>query len=126
LKLIEIQNLKQGLPIKIEKHNYNTSVRILNGTKINYWKVIKKQFEPKIIEERRKDIEETEIVLAFPLNEDETADTNNEQFVFAYLPVRKYGFKFIIQADFLLPVSREDIIKVDCTPKSGQGVKKHS
>ncbi|VVB85353.1 Uncharacterised protein [uncultured archaeon] len=111
LTLIEIENLKQGLSVRIEKHDYNANVQILNGTKTNYWKVIKKQFEPEIIEERRKDIEETEIILAFPLNEDQTAATYNEQFVFAYLPVQKYGFKFIIQADFLLPVSREDILK---------------
>ena len=31
--------------------------------------------------------------------------------VFAYLPLRSYGFKFIIQADFEVPSSREDIDK---------------
>lgn len=29
--------------------------------------------------------------------------------IFAYLPLRSYGFKFIIQADFEVPSSREDI-----------------
>ena len=31
--------------------------------------------------------------------------------MFAYLPLRSYGFKFIIQADFEVPSSREDIDK---------------
>ena len=31
--------------------------------------------------------------------------------VFAYLPLRSYGFRFIIQADFEVPSSREDIDK---------------
>ena len=35
----------------------------------------------------------------------------DEQPVFAYLPLRSYGFKFIIQADFEVPSSREDIDK---------------
>ena len=33
------------------------------------------------------------------------------QKVFAFLPLRSYGFKFIIQADFEVPSSREDIDK---------------
>ena len=49
--------------------------------------------------------------MAFPLKGDYSPDTSNEQFVFAYLPIREYGFKFIIQADFILPITREDIIK---------------
>jgi hypothetical protein len=32
------------------------------------------------------------------------------QDIFAFLPVRSYGFNFIIQSDFLVSSSREDII----------------
>ena len=31
--------------------------------------------------------------------------------MFAFLPVRSFGFRFVIQADFLLVANREDIIK---------------
>ena len=31
------------------------------------------------------------------------------QNVFAYLPLRSYGFRFIIQGDFEVPSSREDV-----------------
>ena len=32
-----------------------------------------------------------------------------QQQVFAYLPLRSYGFRFIVQGDFDLPSSREDV-----------------
>lgn len=34
-----------------------------------------------------------------------------QQPVFAFLPLRSYGFRFIIQADFDVPSSREDVDK---------------
>ena len=92
----------------------------MHGEKVSYWREIKKTFDeiPEQIKEERLrgihsteiDFRETEIILAFPRNDDGSADASKEQPVFAFLPVTEYGFKFIIQADFLLPVSREDII----------------
>eukprot|EP00850_Spirogloea_muscicola_P004410 SM000019S04954 [mRNA] locus=s19:180237:191954:+ [translate_table: standard] len=54
----------------------------------------------------------TKISLAFPLRE--TPDGHLEaaparQQVFVFLPVRSYGLKFVVQADFALPSSREDV-----------------
>ncbi len=112
LKVIEI--VEKGKKVKrMELHEKNGIVEVIYNGKKSYWKVIKKLFKvpQDMDEERRRDVSETEIILAFPLKEDYSPDTSNEQFVFAYLPVREYGFKFIIQADFLLPITREDIIK---------------
>jgi len=113
LKVIEIVD-KDGNKVKrMELHEKDGIVEVIYNGRKSYWKVIKKLFEvpQDIDEERRRDVSETEIILAFPLKDDYSLDTSNEQFVFAYLPIRKYGFKFIIQADFLLPITREDIIK---------------
>lgn len=33
------------------------------------------------------------------------------QHLFAFLPVRQFGFRFILQADFEIPASRQDILK---------------
>ncbi|OHF03686.1 hypothetical protein CORC01_01005 [Colletotrichum orchidophilum] len=52
---------------------------------------------------------ETEIVLVFPLDEDNTPIVENQS-VFAFLPTRPMGFKFIIQADFVTNSSREGIV----------------
>jgi hypothetical protein len=57
----------------------------------------------------RSQVEQTEMVLAFPLLEDGSAQSSVPQPVCAFLPLRSYGFRFIIQADFTLPSSREDL-----------------
>ncbi|CAF1202196.1 unnamed protein product [Adineta steineri] len=89
-------------------------VEIHCGQMIEKWFVIKKQL---IIPDEIKTnldniIEVTEIALAFPLHE---IKNNGEiklikQDVYAYLPLRTFGFTFIIQADFEVPSSRQDIL----------------
>ncbi|KAI8725563.1 HET domain-containing protein [Fusarium sp. LHS14.1] len=57
---------------------------------------------------RRKGRKHSDILLAFPemsFRHPPTATQN----IYSFLPIRNYGFKFIIQADFLLTASREDI-----------------
>jgi hypothetical protein len=59
-----------------------------------------------INQEKREGIEDREVSIAFPLN------MNHEGIgkIFAYLPVRSdTGLPFLINADFILPSSREDI-----------------
>ncbi|KAI3898025.1 hypothetical protein MKW92_029856 [Papaver armeniacum] len=58
-------------------------------------------------------VQTTEIAVAFPL--DESADGQykphlEQQPVFAFLPLRTYRLKFILQGDFVLPSSREDLV----------------
>lgn len=58
--------------------------------------------------EKRQNINDREVSIAFPLDkENESAGK-----IFAYLPVRSdTGLPFLINADFLLPSNREDIIE---------------
>lgn len=51
----------------------------------------------------------SKVVLAFPISES-SVPIIEPQHVFAYLPVRPVGFKFIIQADFVTNASRQDIV----------------
>uniref|UniRef100_A0A3Q2QWH8 Wu:fj29h11 n=1 Tax=Fundulus heteroclitus TaxID=8078 RepID=A0A3Q2QWH8_FUNHE len=74
------------------------------------WLVVKTTLQPKKIKE---DVESTELALAFQLGGNE-AETDivcqpQKQPVFAYLPLRSFGFRFIIQGDFDIPSSREDV-----------------
>ena len=56
--------------------------------------------------EKRNGIEYRDVSVAFPLDKKSTAIGK----IFAYLPVRSdTGFPFLINADFILPSSREDI-----------------
>ncbi|KAL4899989.1 hypothetical protein BDW74DRAFT_171075 [Aspergillus multicolor] len=51
-----------------------------------------------------------EVVLAFPLTQD-SVPLIEPQDVFAFLPVRKMGFPFLIQSDFVTDASRQDLVR---------------
>lgn len=58
---------------------------------------------------RRANWSHTNILLAFPVPESSDKPLLKPQNVYAFLPIRNYGFKFLVQADFLLTASREEI-----------------
>jgi hypothetical protein len=58
-------------------------------------------------EEKRPGISESDVVLAFPIK-DEVPVIADQQ-VFAHLPLRQYGFQFLVQGDFLTVANREDV-----------------
>ncbi|KAI9054809.1 hypothetical protein LZ554_001954 [Drepanopeziza brunnea f. sp. 'monogermtubi'] len=64
-------------------------------------------------DKRRDGTTSSEIVLGFPIMMGEDGKSavpkRESQQVYAFLPIRDYGFEFLIQADFLLIASREDI-----------------
>ncbi|XP_043085921.1 protein NO VEIN [Puntigrus tetrazona] len=71
------------------------------------WLVVKTMLYPKKIKE---DVESTELALAFQLSDSSSCDAKpQKQPVFAFLPLRSFGFRFIIQGDFDIPSSREDV-----------------
>ena len=115
IKDVEIENTVEGKVERIERNDSDGRVEISYPEGKTLWKIIKSPspiLVPDYIkEEKRREIKETEMSLAFPLNPDCTGNASADQKLFAFLPVRSYGFKFIIQADFLLTPSREDIHK---------------
>ncbi|KAF2114162.1 hypothetical protein BDV96DRAFT_577681 [Lophiotrema nucula] len=50
-----------------------------------------------------------EIVLAFPVLELTERPSLTTQMVYAFLPIRDYGFKFLLQSDYILTAGRGDI-----------------
>ncbi|KAK0132689.1 hypothetical protein N1851_032434 [Merluccius polli] len=74
------------------------------------WLLIKHTLEPKQIKE---EVESTELALAFLLGDDtvpgDIITLPQKQPVFAFLPLRSFGFRFIVQGDFDIPSSREDV-----------------
>ncbi|KAF2094595.1 hypothetical protein NA57DRAFT_80394 [Rhizodiscina lignyota] len=56
----------------------------------------------------RKMVHEAEVVLGFPLDESNTPIIE-DQHVFAYLPLKKAGYTFLIQSDFITQANREDL-----------------
>ncbi|KAK3360775.1 hypothetical protein B0T25DRAFT_133644 [Lasiosphaeria hispida] len=59
-------------------------------------------------EPKRSGLTEPEIRLAFPIARDGLPHVVPQQ-VYAFLPIRDYGFKFLLQADFILTANREGI-----------------
>ncbi|KAI1735424.1 hypothetical protein F4680DRAFT_435200 [Xylaria scruposa] len=61
------------------------------------------------LEPKRINRTESTIELAFPTTADCDEPVIEPQQVYAFLPIRDYGFKFLLNADFLLTANREDI-----------------
>ncbi|KAI0197267.1 hypothetical protein EV127DRAFT_329817 [Xylaria flabelliformis] len=63
-------------------------------------------------EQKRKGSHDSEIVIAFPMglwDSTSLAGSRRPNSVYSFLPVRDYGFEFVLHADFLLVPSREEI-----------------
>ncbi|VDB87553.1 unnamed protein product [Peniophora sp. CBMAI 1063] len=61
-------------------------------------------------EPKRSGVRSSEIVLAFPIQKDGSPEVSPQN-VFAYLPLGSFGFKFIVQADFVTSSNRQDILE---------------
>jgi hypothetical protein len=62
--------------------------------------------------EAKCDVHSTTIAIAYPLSglQKLVQQLPPAQPLFAYLPLRSYGFRFILQADFEIPVTRQEIL----------------
>ncbi|XVE81297.1 hypothetical protein DITRI_Ditri15bG0052600 [Diplodiscus trichospermus] len=87
----------------------NGIVKISCGTDNMTWFVASQKLQADII---HRDVQITEISIAFTLQESDSGCYRpflDQQPVFAFLPLRTYGLKFILQGDFVLPSSREEV-----------------
>ncbi|KAJ1570005.1 hypothetical protein HK096_006342, partial [Nowakowskiella sp. JEL0078] len=85
----------------------NNEIIVQSGNQTTRWLVVTKSIQapPGVT---RDGVTSTELSLAFPL--DLPADSHPpQQQVFAFLPLRSYGYRFIIQGDFVVPSSREEV-----------------
>ncbi|KAM0064933.1 putative histidine kinase/HSP90-like ATPase superfamily [Helianthus debilis subsp. tardiflorus] len=110
LRCIKFRNMLTDSFIIMRKEiigNGLTSVSVGNETLT--WLVESRKLQGNGI---RKDVNFTEISIAFALEVLENGSyipKLDQQHVFAFLPLRTYGLKFIIQGDFILPSSREEV-----------------
>ena len=56
-----------------------------------------------------KSIDLATVILAFPVDEHDEP-VLKPQYTYAFLPIRRVGFKFLIQADFVTQANREDVV----------------
>ncbi|KAI3459682.1 hypothetical protein Pfo_016345 [Paulownia fortunei] len=110
LQCIKFRNLLDHSLIVMRKEVIGDGiVEVALGNEKMTWFVGSQKLKADVI---RSDVQTTEISIAFTLQE--TGEGGyvpilNQQPVFAFLPLRTYGLKFIIQGDFVLPSSREEV-----------------
>ncbi|KAJ3681637.1 hypothetical protein LUZ60_014210 [Juncus effusus] len=115
LKCIKFKSEFDGMYKIMRKENLgNGIIRVSDGNNTMNWLVVRKKLSGGII--IRPEVQTTEIAMAFTLEESQNSEESTEfkpylthQPVFAFLPLRNYGLKFILQADFILPTSREEV-----------------
>ncbi|XP_059180709.1 uncharacterized protein wu:fj29h11 [Centropristis striata] len=113
LRCISIYNQSENRVVTMTRKDLSHSVLEVEHTEgTERWLVVKTMLQPKKIKEK-SNVESTELALAFQLDsgitESDLVCQPQKQPVFAYLPLRSFGFRFIIQGDFDIPSSREDV-----------------
>ncbi|KAH9046334.1 hypothetical protein EDB83DRAFT_2227590 [Lactarius deliciosus] len=84
--------------------------RIDNGeSKVEKYVLVRHLAQTPAQEPGREGVEQSEIMLAFPVTETGEPVIERQE-VHAFLPLRCYGFNFIVQADFITSASREDVL----------------
>ncbi|KAK0061751.1 protein NO VEIN isoform X6, partial [Biomphalaria pfeifferi] len=116
LKEITIENKVEGSRIFMSRQDFeNGDIKITHSHGTDKWLVLRKTLDATNISLQAKsgvEVESTEIALAFPLKNTKLMKTQmklEKLPVFAFLPLRSYGFRFIVQGDFDVPSSREDV-----------------
>lgn len=61
-------------------------------------------------EGKRHGVTESDIMVAFPVDDSLTPQIRSRS-VYNFLPIRGYGFPFVLQADFMLSANRESILR---------------
>ncbi|KIW89714.1 uncharacterized protein Z519_09870 [Cladophialophora bantiana CBS 173.52] len=77
-----------------------------DGKEMLRYKIIESEIPGMPLETKRPGLSECSVSLGFPVSGFEVAKS---QPVYAFLPIREYGFTFAIQANFVLIANREDI-----------------
>ncbi|UJR16805.1 hypothetical protein I4U23_003704 [Adineta vaga] len=104
----------QGQIIELQERT-TTSDTIVRS----FWLVVKSNNEvpPNIkmyLNDIKGDVQSTIIAIAYPLDAIHEASSYAilpSQPLFAYLPLRSYGFRFILQGDFEIPATRQEVLR---------------
>eukprot|EP01064_Diplonema_japonicum_P036761 TRINITY_DN8385_c0_g1_i3.p1 TRINITY_DN8385_c0_g1~~TRINITY_DN8385_c0_g1_i3.p1 ORF type:complete len:2757 (+),score=715.58 TRINITY_DN8385_c0_g1_i3:987-9257(+) len=109
LRCIEITDHAKNTTRKMVRYDRgNDVVEVLVNDVPCRWLVQRNVLVPEVSRgDNRGVVSRTELALAFPLLE--LDDEAQEMMVFAFLPLRSCGLKFVLQGDWTIPSSREDV-----------------
>ncbi|KAJ7955389.1 Histidine kinase/DNA gyrase B [Quillaja saponaria] len=109
LQCLKLRNMLNDTLIVMRKEVVGDGIiKVSHGKEKMTWFVASQKFS---VDSIRFDVQTTEISMAFTLQESDNGYSPclEQQPVFAFLPLRTYGLKFILQGDFVLPSSREEV-----------------
>ncbi|XP_050366227.1 protein NO VEIN [Argentina anserina] len=110
LQCIKFRNLLDNTLTVMRKETVGDGiVKVSHGKEKMTWFLVSQKLRADF---RRSDVQTTEISIAFTLKELDDGVYGpdlGQQPAFAFLPLRTYGLKFILQGDFVLPSSREEV-----------------
>lgn len=110
LQCIKFRNILNDTYTVMKRENLEDGiVKVSHGDETMSWFVEAQSLQANVI---RPDVQTTKIAVAFTLKECSDGEYKphlEQQPVFSFLPLRTYGLKFILQGDFVLPSSREEV-----------------
>ncbi len=124
LKVIYIVNEVEGTQTIYRKEVSSKDIVKITNETINQWsdnnieesyyRLFREKYKvPKgIAVDERKGVENTDVIIGFPLNKENAGykvNSNNNCYVYNFLPINDFNFRFTIQADFILTSNREAI-----------------
>lgn len=121
LKRIEFRDADYGQALVLQRNDDGPTVEVVRtvtddvekqrcGEQRHRFRVHKKRVSMSDIrEERRLNIAATEVAVALALDADGGIDEGRSRELFAFLPVKDSGFRFLAHADFVLATSREAV-----------------
>ena len=118
LRSISIDNKVENYKVMMRRTDLdNNLTEISHENGLDRWLVIRKTLDASKISAQAKsgiEVDSTEIALAFPKMTKEYVVKQvlpPKQPLFAFLPLRSYGFRFVVHGDFDVPSSREDVCR---------------
>lgn len=99
------QNLR-----RIDKEENGIQITTLHYNAVSWDFIVKSHLVSNMPDEpKRPGCSVSEILIAFPISNYKSGPQKDSQSVYAFLPIRDYGFHFLLQGDFLLTANREGI-----------------
>ena len=116
LRLVDNQGATEQIAERQDDRPYVTLAQTKSvrgkaaGKQASRYLLVRHEFSTtSVTDDKRPKSVHTQVDLAFKIDTRGAAIASETQPVFAFLPIRDFGFTFLVQGDFLLSSSREDI-----------------
>lgn len=120
LRRLRVVNVAAGETTELHRSDKGAEVEILRTTTtqgrvtqnfFRYYRHVKEVSMSGVADDMRPDMATSKVIVAVPVGEDGAVDGSVGRQLFAFLPIRESGLRFVAHADFILNTSREDVMR---------------